>query len=106
MTTVLRDIGDVERIGNHAASGAAAFKDLTATNVDPTAVTLTVEAPDDVVTVYTYGGSPALQKETTGRFYADILLNQAGRWVYRLAGTGAVTAAAEGSLLVRRTLIR
>jgi hypothetical protein len=110
MTTV-RDIGDMERIGNHAASGAGAFASAAGVPTDPTAVTLTVERPDGTTVVYAWptpgAGQLALTKEAaqTGRFYADVTLTLAGRWVYKLAGTGAVTAAAEGYLYVRRSLL-
>jgi hypothetical protein len=103
--TTTRDIGDLERIGNHAASGAAAFTALDGTATDPTAVALSVRKPDGTLQVYGWpsaGTTGPLTREATGRFYADVLLDQAGEWTYHLAGTGTVTAAAQGYLVVAR----
>lgn len=94
------DVGDLVRIGNHTASSAQAFKNLAGADTDPTAVTLRVGKPDGTQVTYTYGGSPALSREATGRYYADVSVDQPGMWSYRLAGTGAVQAAAEGQLHV------
>jgi hypothetical protein len=106
--TTIRDIGDMERIGNHVASGAGAFSSTAGAATDPTAVTLTVERPDGTTAVYgwpTPGAGGSLVRESAGRFYADVTLTLPGRWVYKMAGTGAVTAAAEGYLYVRRSLL-
>jgi hypothetical protein len=88
-------VGDRIRLGNHFASGAAAFTDVS----DGTAVVYAWPTPS--------GSQQALVEEAaqTGRFYADVTLDQAGRWRYRLAGTGAVVAAVEGHLTVVRSLI-
>ena len=43
-----------------------------------------------------------LTKEATGRFYRDVELDAAGEWRFRLAGSGAVQAAAEGRLFARK----
>jgi hypothetical protein len=104
-------VGDRIRLGNHFASGAAAFTDVSGAAADPTAALLTVEKPDGTAVVYAWptpsGSQQALVEEAaqTGRFYADVTLDQAGRWRYRLAGTGAVVAAVEGHLTVVRSLI-
>lgn len=98
------DIGDQVRLGNYSgADGAAAFATLAGTATDPTVVTLTVEKPDGSQLVYGYpsaGADGTLTKESTGRFYRDVTLDQSGMWSYRLVGTGAVVAAAEGQLHV------
>jgi outer membrane protein assembly factor BamB len=106
--TTIRDIGDLERIGNHVASGAAAFAVADGTATDPTAVTLTVEHPDGTTAVYGWPSAAAngtLTREATGRFYFDVALSASGKWSYKLVGTGAVVAAAEGYLRVKRSLI-
>jgi hypothetical protein len=104
--TTIRDIGDLERVGNHVASGAGAFAPgSTGTATDPTAVTLSVRKLDGTLLVYGWpsaGTTGPLTREATGRFYADVLLDQAGEWTYHLAGTGTVTAAAQGYLVVAR----
>lgn len=98
------DIGDRVRLGNHSALGVAAFKNSAGADADPSAITLIVKDAAGISTTYTFGGSPALQKETTGRYYVDIDLTTTappGTWYYRLAGTGTVMAAEEGSFTVR-----
>lgn len=103
------DVGDLARVGNPSQdTDAAAFATLAGTATDPTAVTLTVERPDGTLLAYAWpsaGTNGTLTKESAGRFYVDIAIDQVGRWDYRLVGTGAVTAAAEGSLYVRRRLV-
>jgi len=98
------DRGDAVRLGNHVASGAAAFKNAAGVDADPTTVTLTVTGPGQAATIYVWPtpgfGQVALVKEAVGRFYADVTVTGAPRVYYRLAGTGAVTAAAEGELIV------
>lgn len=110
MTTA--DIGDLVRLGNHSGDTArAAFATAAGTATDPTEVTLRVKDPSGNVTVYRWptpgAGESALTKEAgqTGRFYADVSLDEAGTWTYRLAGTGAVESAEETTLYVRRSSI-
>jgi hypothetical protein len=98
------DIGDRIRLGNHSALGVSAFKNSAGADADPSAITLIVKEADGTSTTYTFSGSPALLKETTGRYYVDIDLDSTappGTWYYRLAGTGTVMAAEEGSFTVR-----
>lgn len=103
----MTDVGDLVRFGNPtAATDAAAFATSNGTATDPTAVTLVVEKPDGTQTTYAWptpgAGQSALTKEGTGRFYAEVTLDQDGTWRHRLVGTGAVAAAAEGTLRVTR----
>lgn len=57
-------------------------------------VTLTVTAPDGTQS------TPAVTNVSTGIYRADVDLDQAGRWVYRWASTGAVINAEDGYLVV------
>jgi hypothetical protein len=102
----MTDVGDLVRFGNPSQDTAsAAFTTLAGAAADPTAVTLIIERPDATRLVYgwpTAGASGTLVRESPGRFYFDVLLDQSGTWRYRLAGTGTVTAASEGSLRVQR----
>jgi hypothetical protein len=96
----------LECIGNPSqALDSAPFANLAGVATNPTAVTLVVERPD--LTRLHYGwpvadDDGALTNESPGRFYFDVLIDQPGLWRYRLKGTGAVTAAAEGLLRVSR----
>jgi hypothetical protein len=105
----MADVGDMYRFGNYSgAAAAAAFTDLAGTPTDPSAVTLTVQKPDGSQLAYGWpvaGASGTLTRESAGRFYADVVIDQPGRWLFRMAGTGAVTAAAEGQLAVQRSRV-
>lgn len=107
------NVGDLYRFGNpltDPATGQALAAPPTpfttgGVATDPTAVVLTIKRPDATVLVYgwpTAGATGSLTKEATGRFYADVLLTLKGTWRYELAGTGAVTAAEQGSLVVEK----
>lgn len=102
----MTDIGDMIRFGNPSQDTAsAAFADIAGTATDPTAVELAIQKPDGSQLVYGWpaaGTDGTLTRESAGRFYADVLIDQSGTWRFRLAGTGAVTAASEGSLRVDR----
>jgi hypothetical protein len=107
MTTIvstIADVGDRWRLGNHAASAEAAFT-TGGVATDPTAVTLTLVAPDGTTTVWAWptpGASEGtLTREAVGRFYADQTWDQAGLHWCRLVGTGTVEAAAEWGVAVR-----
>lgn len=66
---------------------------------DPTTVTLTVHKPDGTSTPYTYALGQVM-KESTGNYYKDVDLDQAGIWHYKWEGTGACQAVDEGWLEV------
>jgi hypothetical protein len=108
------DVGDRIRLGNHSASGAAAFKNAAGTDADPDLVKLTMKLPDNTLVVYVWPfpgdvGELQLTKEGTGRFYVDYDLTagtaDAGTYRYRLAGTGVVMAAEEGSFTVTASTV-
>lgn len=102
------DEDDRVRLGNHSTNTATApFRTVGGVDTDPSDVALTVREPDGTQTVYRFptpgAGESLLSKETTGRFYADVTLDAAGLWTYRLAGTGAVVAVEEAQLHVRKS---
>lgn len=100
----MTDIGDLIRFGNPSQDTAsAAFTTLAGTPTNPTAVTLVVQKPDLTQLHYGWpsaGADGTLTNESAGRFYFDVLITASGTWRFRLAGTGTVTAASEGSLKV------
>ena len=96
------DVGDQKFVGNHSSiTGTTPVRNSAGADTDPTGVTLRVKKPDGTTTTYTYQGSPALLKETTGRFYATVTFDQAGPWAWKLTGTGAVAEATQGRFYVR-----
>jgi hypothetical protein len=102
----MADCGDMYRFGNPSQSSAAApFTTLAGTATNPSAVTLIVQKPDGTKLHYGWpvaGVDGVLTNESAGRFFADILIDQSGTWRFRLQGTGAVSAASEGTLRVER----
>jgi hypothetical protein len=73
------------------------FRNIAGNLADPTTVTIRVTTPSGVTTEYPV---PPVVKESTGKFYYDATINEAGKWLYRGIGTGAVEAAAEHVLFV------
>ena len=96
------NVGDLERIGNHAGSNTDsvgtqrdAFTDLLGITVDPTSVVLAVERPDGTRLAYGWpspGADGLLTKESVGRFYIDLIITQSGKWWWSLTGAGTVVA--------------
>jgi len=60
------------------------------TLTDPTTVTLRVQLPDGTVVEYTYPAT--VSKTSTGIFYKDYTVTQAGLHTYWFIGTGACVA--------------
>jgi hypothetical protein len=61
------------------------------TNAD---VQLTLTAPDGTIT------TPGFTHPTTGKWTADVLVDQAGVWLYRWVASGAATDVEDGSFVV------
>jgi hypothetical protein len=107
-------IGDMIRFGNFSlaedANGVAAeaFTNVEGAPADPTTVTLTIQKPDATTLVYTWptaGPNGVLTRESAGRFYRDVAIDQSGRWTQSMVGTGNVTAAAQSRTRVSRSYI-
>lgn len=65
---------------------SVSFTSSAGTLTDPTTVTLTITLPDASTS------SPAVTKDSTGKYHYDYTVVQTGRHVYRFQGTGAVIA--------------
>lgn len=96
MTVNYHDVGDTARLPTMITNAAGSA-------VDPSQLALRVWNPNQAMTVYTYGGTPAVSASgTAGSYYVDLMLDQPGRWVYRWEGTGGNSAAEQGEFRVRR----
>lgn len=62
----------------------ATFKGANGVVADPTAVSVSIRTPDDVINDY----SPT--RVSVGVYTYDVLLNQPGPWIYNWQGTGVV----------------
>ena len=82
--------GDLQRVEATNITNAAGVV------TDPTALTLKIKKPDAIITTYTYGVDNIVVKDSVGNYHADIPIDQAGRWSYSWAGTGAATFAEGG----------
>lgn len=72
-------VGDTVRLKN-------TFK-VAGTVTDPTTVALVVTDPSLVATTYTWAGAE-VTKASTGVFYRDVTVDEAGLWTYKFTGTG------------------
>lgn len=92
MTIGIYDKGDLVRIsGAFTLAGVA---------LDPTTVTLKVKDPSGNVDTYTYALAQ-VTKASTGNYYKDVSIDEAGYWWYQWTGTGAVESVDEDYLVVR-----
>lgn len=67
----------------------ARFKSIGKVAVDPTAVFVLVDSPDDAVVSYQYGVDAEIVKSDTGVYYIDIdTSGDPGTWSYRWYSTG------------------
>jgi hypothetical protein len=80
----------------------ALIKNLSGTLIDPTTITLSVFPPDRTEVNYTYGVGLTIVKDAVGTYHADIDLPQSGTWSFVWAGTGAVVAAEQHNIFVRK----
>jgi hypothetical protein len=89
------DVGDEVRI-------TGTFTDADGNAQDPTAVFFAFLAPSATsATTYEYGTDAELVKDSTGVYYVDLDLDEAGLWRYRFYSTGTGQAADEGYLHAR-----
>ena len=77
---------------------SVAFTDASGTAGNPTTVTLKYRKPDGTVTTVAMG---SLTNPSTGTFYADVTVDQAGLWSYRFESSGTFIGADESSFRVR-----
>lgn len=87
-------IGNVVRVQGQLA-------DLDGTPGDPGGVVIKYRNPAGVIVTKTYGTDLEVVKTATGAYQMDITANAEGVWAYRIEGTGARAAAAEGRFTVR-----
>lgn len=87
------DIGDVVRL-------TGTFRSTAGVLTDPTKVTIKYEDPSaNVVTITSTAGS--VFHPSTGVFYTDVVIDEAGVWEYRIYSTGLITSSTEDWFRVR-----
>lgn len=60
------------------------------TPIDPDTVLLYVRTPDGIITEYTSATTPAVTHTGTGAYNLQLVVDQAGPWIYKFQGTGDV----------------
>jgi hypothetical protein len=63
--------------------------DVTKVKVDPSALQVTIQAPDYTQTNYIYGTHAELVKDAVGQYHVDINLNAGGVWIVRWEASGS-----------------
>ncbi len=80
----------------------ATFSDDAGVLADPATVIFKTMSPAGKETVYTYGSSPELQRQSAGIYLCDFTPDEGGRWYYRWQSTGTgKTLAKESSFIVQ-----
>ena len=83
----------------------ATFENSDGTAVDPDTVKFRTYAPSGAKASYTYGDDDEVQRESAGKYTADIVPDEAGRWHYRWETTGTGTKIAlEGDFLIQESV--
>ena len=90
------DVGDAVRL--------KAWFTVTGSYTDPDIVTLWVRDPGGNIDTYNYT-SGTVSKETDGKFFKDIFVDESGQWWYEVFGTGTALAADEAYFMVERSVI-
>jgi len=89
------DVGDVVRIyAKFRSSGSY---------VDPGAVAIKVQDPSGNEATYTYAGG-TVSKSSTGVYYYDLTIDEAGQWYARSNATGAYQGSNEDAFYVRTSV--
>lgn len=86
------DVGDVVRV-------YARFKS-SGSYVDPGAVAIKYQDPSGNETSLTYAGG-TVSKASTGVYYADVTIDEAGQWYARVNATGSYQGSSEDAFYVR-----
>lgn len=89
------DIGDIARINMR-------FMRL-GSLTNPTTVTVKIKDPAATTVTYSYAGAE-VSKTSTGLYYLEVPVDQAGVWTYRITTT-TPTSAQQGTFLVVPKLI-
>lgn len=90
------DIGDVLRT-------RGAYTDINDAPIDPSAVYVSVKTPAGIVTTYTYGSGPDIQRSDVGDYFYDLTFTAPGRWYVRHYSTGIGESSEETMYFVRKS---
>lgn len=83
----------------------ASFTNVNGVLADPSALRIRVRAPDGTVTPYQYGSAAEVVKESTGKYHANIAMLQAGTYKWRWEADAPNAGAAEGLIVVKKSIV-
>ena len=89
------DIGDEVRF-------SMVFKDANDVDADPDTVTFRTRQSDGTE-VSVISQTPPVIKDATGRYHADIVMTQSGRFHWRWVGVGTINVVEEDFIPVKKT---
>ena len=92
------DVGDKARC-------TCTYTDNAGTVHDPAVVSLAYKDPSGNTTTLIYGTDAELVKSSTGVYYADIDVDEAGTWRVRCYATGSGQSAGESYFIVREQTV-
>lgn len=78
------------------------FQDINGNPADPTTVSVLVQSPDGTQVNY---NPPDVVCDGTGSYHFDLLVLQAGSYLYQWNGTGVLVAVQEGSITVAESIL-
>lgn len=78
------------------------FQDINGNPADPTTVSVLVQSPDGTQVNY---NPPDVVRDETGSYHFDLLVLQAGSYLYQWNGTGVLVAVQEGSITVAESIL-
>lgn len=89
-------VGQTARIVNDIADAAGLA-------VDPGVLRLRIKDPTGVTNTLTVGAG--ITKNAVGSYHADVVVSAPGTWFWRWEGDAPNAGAAQGSLVVQRSLV-
>lgn len=84
---------------------SAYIKNLAGVLADPSALRLRVRDPSGTITNYVFGSAPEIVKLAAGVYRADLVMSAAGKWTYRWEADAPNAGAAEGLIVVKKSIV-
>lgn len=96
---------ELDIVAGQAVQITANFKNVNGVLADPSALRLRVRSPSNVVSVYVYGAAAEVVKDGVGKYHANIVLPADGAWTYRWEADAPNAGAAEGKIVVKKSIV-
>lgn len=83
----------------------AEFTNVNGELADPSALRIRVRDPEGTITAYQFGTAAEVVKDSTGKYHANLALNQVGNWTYRWEADAPNAGASEGLITVKKSIV-